>query len=154
MFASAYAYASSDDFANRRNCRIPTYNLVKYNGQLWSDYVTNNTDVEAVIAAMYLDGGIEGAEKFIIENIKDEESIKKEVWTRLGEMKEKGIDVEVVTTTYSGSTYQKDIMTLYNSGKLGDVITCSDTNLSFMAMNEYIMDLNDVIKNDTSFDKI
>ena len=41
-------------------------------------------------------------------------------------MKDKGIDVEVVTTTYSGSTYQKDIMTLYNSGKLGDVITCSD----------------------------
>lgn len=67
-------------------------------------------------------------------------------------MKEKGIDVEVTTTTYSGSTYQKDIMTLYNSGKLGDVITCSDTNLSFMAMNGYIADLNKVIKDDKSFD--
>ena len=67
-------------------------------------------------------------------------------------MKEKGIDVEIVTSTYSSSTYQKDIMTLYNSGKLGDVITCSDANLSFMAMNEYIADLNEVIKKDTSFD--
>ena len=67
-------------------------------------------------------------------------------------MKEKGMDVEIVTSTYSSSTYQKDIMTLYNSGKLGDVITCTDTNLSFMAMNEYILNLNDVIEKDDSFD--
>ena len=67
-------------------------------------------------------------------------------------MKEKGKDVEVVTSTYQSSTYQKDIMTLYNSGKLGDVITCTDTNLSFMAMNEYILNLNDVIEKDDSFD--
>lgn len=67
-------------------------------------------------------------------------------------MKEKGIDVEIVTSTFSSSSYQKDIMTLYNSGKLGDVITCSDTNLSFMAMNEYIVDLNELIDKDSSFD--
>ena len=67
-------------------------------------------------------------------------------------MKENGVDVEIVTSTYAGSTYQKDVMTLYNSGKLGDVITCSDTNLSFMAMNEYILDLNELIKKDSSFD--
>jgi multiple sugar transport system substrate-binding protein len=67
-------------------------------------------------------------------------------------MKENGVDVEIVTTTYSSNSYQKDVMTLYNSGKLGDVITCSDTNLSFMAMNEYIMNINDVIKKDKSFD--
>lgn len=30
---------------------LPSYPLVMYNGQLWSDYITNNTDVEAVIRA-------------------------------------------------------------------------------------------------------
>ena len=46
-------YATEEKFANRASveCRIPSYAPVKYNDQLWSDYITNNTNVEQVIEA-------------------------------------------------------------------------------------------------------
>ena len=46
-------YASEADFTNRETveCRIPSYAPVKHNDQLWSDYITNNTEVEEVINA-------------------------------------------------------------------------------------------------------
>ena len=44
-------YASETDFNKQVNCRRPQYEPVKYNGMLWSDWITNNTDVEGVISA-------------------------------------------------------------------------------------------------------
>lgn len=46
-------YATPEKFANRASeeCRIPSYAPVKYNDQLWSDYITNNTNVQQVINA-------------------------------------------------------------------------------------------------------
>ena len=46
---SKTGYASTEDFNNKVNCRIPDYAPVTYNGQLWSDFITNNTSVEDVI---------------------------------------------------------------------------------------------------------
>ena len=42
-------YTSKEDRSKRENCRIPAYDLVTYNGKLWSDFITNNTSVEEII---------------------------------------------------------------------------------------------------------
>ncbi|MBR2475698.1 MAG: fimbrillin family protein, partial [Bacteroidaceae bacterium] len=42
-------YKSYSDFQNMVNCYIPDYDPVKYNEELWSNYITNNTNVEEVI---------------------------------------------------------------------------------------------------------
>lgn len=44
-------YATKDDFTNKQNCRIPAYPRVSYNGELWTKYITNNTEVEEVSEA-------------------------------------------------------------------------------------------------------
>lgn len=44
-------YNTEDNFKKRINCRIPSYDPVEYNDQLWSDYITNNTNVQEVIEA-------------------------------------------------------------------------------------------------------
>ena len=50
MFGPVHTgYANETDFSNKANCRIPDYNPVKYQNQLWRDYITNNTVVEDVI---------------------------------------------------------------------------------------------------------
>ena len=41
-------YATTEDFAARQNCRVPNYPAVFYDGQAWSDYITDNSDVNAV----------------------------------------------------------------------------------------------------------
>ena len=41
-------YSTTDDFNNKRNIRIPEYQEVTYNGERWSDYITNNTNPVAV----------------------------------------------------------------------------------------------------------
>lgn len=41
-------YASTEDFSAHRNCRVPNYPAVAYGGQAWSDYITDNSDVDAV----------------------------------------------------------------------------------------------------------
>ena len=41
-------YAKKEDFDAKQNCRIPVYNRVNHDGQSWTAYVTNNTDVKAV----------------------------------------------------------------------------------------------------------
>lgn len=44
-------YATLADFNNKVGCRIPAYDFVTYNGKLWSDFITNNTEysVEDII---------------------------------------------------------------------------------------------------------
>lgn len=42
-------YTSTADRTARKDCRVPAYDLVTYNGKLWSDFITNNTNVEEVI---------------------------------------------------------------------------------------------------------
>ena len=42
-------YATIEDFNNKVNCRVPKYAPVTYKGQLWSDFITDNTSVEDVI---------------------------------------------------------------------------------------------------------
>ena len=57
--------------------------------------------VEAVIAAMYLDGGLEAAKKFIVENLKDEIEVatkhvgQKDYKTVLQEELQKNGDVKI-----------------------------------------------------------
>lgn len=41
-------YEKTDDYTNKTNCRIPVYNRVQNGEILWTDYVTNNTDVKKV----------------------------------------------------------------------------------------------------------
>lgn len=42
-------YETKDDYKNHTNCRVPQYDRVKNNdGELWTKFVTNNTDVKAV----------------------------------------------------------------------------------------------------------
>ena len=43
-------YESKNDFTDKKNCRIPSYAPVKYNGQLWSDFITNNKNDSLVFA--------------------------------------------------------------------------------------------------------
>ena len=73
-----YVYQSTD--ANKSNtgwesaigtgtCRIPSYQPVMVDGRFWSDYITNNTDVEAVIAAWDNEKGAgKGAERDAFAN--------------------------------------------------------------------------------------
>lgn len=64
-------YATKDDFANRGNveCRIPSYAPVKYNDQLWSDYITNNTNVQEVIEAWDNAAGAGQATENKVDNV-------------------------------------------------------------------------------------
>ena len=41
-------YATTADFNDRQNCRVPNYPAVSYDGRAWSDYITDNSDVDAV----------------------------------------------------------------------------------------------------------
>ncbi len=43
-------YVTNEDYTNK-NCTVPTYNRVEHGGQLWTEYITNNTKVEEVIDA-------------------------------------------------------------------------------------------------------
>jgi len=42
-------YATISDYTENKNCRIPDYNPVMVGDTLWSDWITNNTDVTRVI---------------------------------------------------------------------------------------------------------
>ncbi len=41
-------YAEEGDYDNKTGCRVPAYNRVSYDGKLWTDYITNNTEVKTV----------------------------------------------------------------------------------------------------------
>lgn len=41
-------YATETDFKSKSGCRVPHYDRVKNEGKLWTEYVTNNTDVKMV----------------------------------------------------------------------------------------------------------
>ena len=42
-------YATISDYTENKNCRIPNYEPVSVNDTIWSDWITNNTDVTRVI---------------------------------------------------------------------------------------------------------
>ncbi len=41
-------YATTDDFANKQNCRVPVYQRVMHDGKRWAEYITNNSNVKEV----------------------------------------------------------------------------------------------------------
>ena len=47
-------YADDNNYQNKTNCRIPDYASVECNNQKWSDFITNNNNVESVIEAWYV----------------------------------------------------------------------------------------------------
>lgn len=47
-----YGYLGKDDYIDKNKiCRIPVYQNVKVGNKSWSDFITNNSDVESVIEA-------------------------------------------------------------------------------------------------------
>lgn len=60
--AMATGYATMDDFNNKVNYRIPQYEPIRYHNELWSEYITNNTNVEEVIMAWYEDDASQTAD--------------------------------------------------------------------------------------------
>ena len=86
--------------------------------------------VEAVIAAMYLDGGLEPAEKFIIKNLKEEIKIasknvgQKDYKTVLQEILQKhgGVDIKYNITKETGPDHDKvfEAEVLYNKKVLAE----------------------------------
>ena len=100
-------YETMADFNNKRNCRIPQYNPVKYGNLLWSEFITNNTSVEDVIE-IWDDGSLIREDGC---SAPDENHIGTAVVREVGRTH----TLNYISVTGTGTTYNLTIDNIYSS---------------------------------------
>ena len=101
-------YENEADFNEKKNCRIPDYKPVEYQGQWWSDYITNNNDVNAIINAWYINNSSETA----------------------GKVGRTGIGNRIIVNAVANTSFDLVIDDIYSTFQTGDK-TRKDGGISF-----------------------